>query len=161
MIKVFEKDYLDDTLIKNYRASNIGINDRINFNSKDIYYFGNYQQDKLKYIRKKLIRNYKNIKRAVERKTKIIITGNSCNLFNSTFKSGSSISLFVAYDPKRFKRAKLSRFIRINQVRKTEIKKIGSLNGVISSENFFYKNLYYIDDSKNVIDVIKKLKKAK
>lgn len=158
MIKVFEKDFLDDTLIKHYRASNIGIKERINFNSKDIYYFGNYQEDKLNKVRKKIIGNYKNIKRAIERKAKIIVTGNSCNLFNSTFKPGKSISLFIAYDPKKFRRAKLSRFIRINKVRKTEIKKIYSLDEIIDSENFSYKNLYYIDDSKNVNVAIKKLK---
>ena len=60
MIKIIEKEFLDDNFIIKPFASNININDNIYFSKENVYYFGNYKEDKL-------IINYKKHKIASER----------------------------------------------------------------------------------------------
>lgn len=123
MIKIIEKEFLDDNFIIKPFASNIKINENIYFKKDDTYYFGNYKKDKLNYINK----NKKRIISAIENGTTIIIHGNSIELFNNSFKA-CDINLFTAYDDKKlFKRKK--------------VKFVNDLNYGINSLNFKYKNL--------------------
>ncbi|MBQ9013000.1 MAG: hypothetical protein IJ094_05475 [Bacilli bacterium] len=141
MIKVLEKDYLEDNyIIKNF-VINIDINKRLHFNKNNIYYFGNYDDSKINIIKKKILRNKKNIKRAIENNVKFIIHGNSIDIFNNSFKS-KDFNLFTAYDKKEIniKRKKLklkhknsNKYIIINDLKKG-----------IDTLNFRYKNLICI-----------------
>ena len=45
IVKIIEKDFLDDDFIIKPFASNICINENIYFNKKNTYYFGNYKED--------------------------------------------------------------------------------------------------------------------
>lgn len=127
MIKIIEKEFLDDNFIIKPFASNIKINENIYFKKDDTYYFGNYKKDKLSYIKEKINKNKKRIISAIENGTTIIIRGNSIELFNNSFKA-CNINLFTAYDGKKlFKRKK--------------VKFVNDLNYGINSLNFKYKNL--------------------
>ena len=53
MIKIIEKEFLDDNFIIKPFTSNIKINENIYFKKDDTYYFGNYKKDKLNYIKEK------------------------------------------------------------------------------------------------------------
>ena len=127
MIKIIEKEFLDDNFIIKPFASNIKISENIYFKKDDTYYFGNYKKDKLNYIKEKINKNKKRIISAIENGTSIIIHGNSIELFNNSFKA-CDINLFTAYDDKKiFKRKK--------------VKFVNNLNYGINSLNFKYKNL--------------------
>ena len=120
MIKIIEKEFLDDNFIIKPFTSNIKINENIYFKKDDTYYFGNY-------IKEKINKNKKRIISAIENGTTIIIHGNSIELFNNSFKA-CNINLFTAYDDKKlFKRKK--------------VKFVNDLNYGINSLNFKYKNL--------------------
>lgn len=127
MIKIIEKEFLDDDFIIKPFASNIKLCKNIYFNKEDTYYFGNYKEDKINLIKEKINKNKKRIIKAIENGTTIIIHGNSIDLFNNSFKA-CDINLFTAYDEKkRFKRKK--------------VKFVNDLNYGINSLNFKYKNL--------------------
>ena len=127
MIKIIEKEFLDDNFIIKPFASNIKISENIYFKKDDTYYFGNYKKDKLNYIKEKINKNKKRIISAIENGTTIIIHGNSIELFNNSFKA-CNINLLTAYDNKKlFKRKK--------------VKFVNDLNYGINALNFKYKNL--------------------
>lgn len=126
MIKIIEKEFLDDDFIIKPFASDININDNIYFTKNNTYYFGNYKDDKKDYIKNKINRNKKRIINAIENGTNFIIHGNSIELFNNSFKA-NDINLFTAYHKK-------------NIIRKN-IKKINDLKIGIDSFYFRYKNL--------------------
>mgnify|MGYP003522758266 CR=1 FL=1 len=50
MIKIIEKEFLDDNFIIKRFASNKKKNENIYFKKDDTYYFGNYKKDKLNYL---------------------------------------------------------------------------------------------------------------
>ena len=127
MIKIIEKEFLDDNFIIKPFASNININDNIYFSKENVYYFGNYKEDKLNIIKNKVIKNKKRIINAVENGVKFIIHGNSIDIFNNSFKA-SDINLFTAYDKKRL-------------FKKNQLKNIYNLNIGCDTLNFKYKNL--------------------
>lgn len=127
MIKIIEKDFLDDDFIIKPFASNISINDNIYFSKEHTYYFGNYKKDKLKLIKNKIIKNKKRIIKAIEDGTNFIIHGNSIDIFNNSFKA-RDINLFTAYDKKRL-------------IKKNQFKKISNLSIGCDTLNFKYKNL--------------------
>lgn len=138
MIKILEKDFLDDDFIIKPFACNININDNIYFSKKNTYYFGNYKENKLKIIKNKIIRNKKRIIKAIEDGTNFIIHGNSIDIFNNSFKF-NDINLFTAYDKKNVK-------IRFNKLKLTKRKNkniaiINDLNDGTDTLNFRYKNL--------------------
>ena len=58
MIKIIEKEFLDDNFIIKPFASNININDNIYFSKENVYYFGNYKEDKLNIIKNKVIKKH-------------------------------------------------------------------------------------------------------
>ena len=68
MIKIIEKEFLDDNFIIKPFTSNIKINENIYFKKDDTYYFGNYKKDKLNYIKEKINKN-KKIKKGVDKDT--------------------------------------------------------------------------------------------
>lgn len=127
MIKILEKEFLEDNFIIKPFASNININDNIYFSKEHTYYFGNYKKDKLKIIKNKIIKNKKRIINAVENGVKIIIHGNSLEIFNNSFKA-KDINLFTAYDKKRL-------------IKKNQFKNISNLSMGCDTLNFKYKNL--------------------
>lgn len=126
MIKIIEKDFLDDNFIFKAFTSNMSINDKITFKKNNIYYFGNYKENKLNIIKNKIYKNKKSLLNAIERGVTFIIHGNSIELFNNNFKS-TGINLFTAYEEKNI-------FKRKN-------KNINDLKLGINSLNFRYKNL--------------------
>ena len=129
MIKIIEKEFLDDNFIIKPFASNIKINENIYFKKDDTYYFGNYKKDKLNYIKEKINKNKKRIISAIENGPHIIIHRQSLESFNNSFKD-CNINLFTAYDDKKlFKRKK--------------VKFVNDLNYGINSLNFKYKNLIW------------------
>ncbi len=128
MIKIIEKDFLDDDFIIKPFASNINLNDKIYFSKKDTYYFGNYKDDKIHKIKEKLKKNKRRIIKAIENGTNFIIHGNSIDIFNNSFKY-NDINLFTAYDNKK------------NIIKKKNVKYINDLNNGIDSLDFRYKNL--------------------
>lgn len=142
MLKVLEKDLLDDKFIIKEFASNIKSSDKLLFNKKDIYYFGNYKEESLDIIRKKLLRNKKRLINAIEQGVKIIISGNSFDLLNNSFNS-NDINLYTSYNPNNFRK-------RINKIKfkkrsKTnKLKTIYDISKPITSENFRYKNFICI-----------------
>ena len=127
MLKIIEKNFLEDDFIIKPFASNINIHDNIYFKKNDVYYFGNYQKNKINQIRKKINSNKKRIIKAIEKGTYFIIHGNSIELFNNSFKS-ENINLFNAYEEKKVKKRK-------------KVKFVNDLNFGINSLNFRYKNL--------------------
>lgn len=138
MIKIIEKDFLNDDFILKTFTSNVSINNKINFSKKDVYYFGNYNENKLKEIEKKLINNKKSIINAVEKGVKFLIHGNSIDLFNNSFKH-DKLNLFTCYDNRSLKIKKNK--IKIKTMYSKSIKCINSLDEVSDSMNFRYKNL--------------------
>lgn len=128
MIKVLEKNYLEDEFIIKALLTDISIKNNLSLKKEDIYYFGNYKDDFLDNIKKKINKNKKRIKNAVEKGTTIILHGNSVEIFNNSFKP-KDINLFTAYKTKKKKTA-----LQVND-----------LNKGISSLNFRYKNLICID----------------
>ncbi|MEG2351527.1 MAG: hypothetical protein RSB54_02470, partial [Bacilli bacterium] len=125
------------------------------------YYFGNYQQDKLDKVFKKINNNKKLIKNAIENKAKIIICGNSYELFNNRFNVKDSINLFTAFNNNNFTKRRFSKFMKIREKNDDTLEKISSLNYVVQNENFKYKNLYCVKSQESVKIAIKRLKKTK
>ena len=124
------------------------------FNKNNIYFFGNYEEDKLKYIKNKLIKNKKNIKRAIENNIKFIVTGNSYDIFNNSFKH-DDLNIFTAYNKKMFK--KKIRKIRIKKDKDNlNLKTVYSLEKGVNSKNFKYKNLLCIKRPDTINKIIKK-----
>lgn len=145
MIKIIEKDFLDDDFIIKPFASNINVNDKLYFSKNNTYYFGNYKEDRLPEIKNKISKNRKRLIRAIENGVRFIIHGNSINIFNNSFKS-KDINLFTAYDKKNVK-------IRFNKLKLTKRKNkniliINDLNDGIDSLNFRYKNLICFKEQK-------------
>ena len=127
MIKIIEKELLNDNFIIKPFASNIKINDNIYFSKENIYYFGNYKEDKLEIIKNKIKKNKNRIYKAIENGVKFIIHGNSIEIFNNSFKA-KDINLFTAYEKKRL-------------IKKRYIKEINNLKKGSDTLNFKYKNL--------------------
>ena len=139
MIKVLEQDLLDDKFIIKGLTSNIKLNDKLSFTKEDIYYFGNYTKEGLDIIRKKLLKNKKTIKNAIEKGIKIIISGNSVEIFNNNFNT-NDINLFTSYNDDLFKyKRKGIRFNNINK--KSRIKNILDLKKPVNTGSFRYKNM--------------------
>ncbi len=155
MIKAIEKDLLCDSFLNTQFLSNIGITDKINFNLNDIYYFGNYDNDKIGIIKKKINNNKNNIKKAVNRGVKFIITGNSIKLFNNNFNT-SDINLFNTYNDKSFKHKRHKLCFKKHK-HNYKIKYINNLDNA-NNDNFRYKNLICINDKISIDDIIKKTK---
>ena len=139
MICVLEKKLLDDKFIDKRFIKDINANERILFNNKNIYYFGNYKKDSLNIIKNKLLKNKRNIVNAIERNIKIIITGNSIELFNNTFKY-NDLNLFTAYN-------KSNKFRILNDLKRG-----------LDTYNFKYKNLICFNNIKLINKIIKKTK---
>lgn len=154
MVCALEKDFLEDKFIDCNFISNININDRIKFSNKNIYYFGNYNNDKINIIKRKLLKNKKKIINSIENGIKIIITGNSCELFNMSFKHDNSLNLFNC-DNNIIKKKILSKHNTIKNNKDYNVKKINVLNNHIYG-NFTYKNLYFINNEKYINKIIKK-----
>ena len=155
MICAIEKNLLCDNFLNTQFLSNIGITDKINFNLNDIYYFGNYDNNKLHIIKRKINNNKESIKKAVNRGVKFIITGNSINLFNNNFNS-KDINLFNTYNDKSFRYKRHKLLFRNDKVN-NRIIRINNLNSAHNS-NFRYKNLICIN-YKTTIDKIIKMTK--
>lgn len=158
MIKVLEKDFLDDEFINKQFISNISLNEKLTFNKNDIYYFGNYDDDYINFIKDKLYHNKKSMLNAIERNVKFIVCGSSCEIFNNHFKC-NDINLFTLYNPSMFK----YRFKKL-KIRKEKnninIKYVNSLDKVVNASCFRYKNLFCISSEKNIDKIIKKQSKT-
>ena len=139
MIKALEKKYLKEDLLLRPFVENIKIENKITFSKDNIYFFGNYDDNVLDTIKKKINNNKRNILKAVERGIKFIIYGNSIELFNNSFKS-SDINLFTSYNKK-------NKFVVIDDIKKG-----------INTYNFRYKNLICISDLKSFKKYKKKTK---
>lgn len=126
MIKIIEKDFLDDNFIFKAFTTSMSINDKITFKKNNVYYFGNYKQEKLNIIKNKIYKNKKSLLKAIERGVTFIIHGNSIELFNNDFKT-TGINLFTAYEEKN--------------IFKRKTKYVSNLKVGINSLNFRYKNL--------------------
>lgn len=155
MIKVLESSYLKDEFINKNLISNINLTDNISFSKDNIYYFGNYNEDNLELIRKKLLKNKKRIINSIEKGIKFIICGNSFELFNNQFNS-KSLNIYTCYDSISFKK-KFSKLKIKDKKNNYKIIKVNNLSKVISNANFRYKNLLCIKDEKNIDKIIKKL----
>lgn len=158
MIIALEKKYLDDNFVEKYFLNNLNINDKLIFNKNNIYYFGNYKKENINIIKEKLIKNRKNIIRAIENNVKFIITGNSYDIFNNSFKP-NNLNIFTSYNDKMFK----------NYINKLIIKKdksnnklliINNLNKGINNKNFKYKNFLCVNNPKIIHNLIKKQSKS-
>ncbi len=153
MIKILEKDFLNDTFINKELASNISLKEKISFSNKNIYYFGNYNTDKLNLIKKKMIKNKKNLIRAIEKGIKFIVCGNSIEIFNNSFKK-NDLNIYTSYNPSMFKKRRGNLKIKKGK-ENTYIKKVNNINKVIESSNFRYKNLICIANEKKINNIIK------
>lgn len=142
MIKVLEKDYLDDNFIIKPFLHNIKTNETMLFDKKNTYYFGNYKEEKLDIIRKKVNKNKKRIINAIENGTKFIIYGNSINIFNNSFNH-NNINLFTSYNKNKFKN-KFGKLIIKKKYKNNNIAIIDNIKNCITTENFRYKNLICI-----------------
>lgn len=142
MIKVLEKDYLDDKFIIKPFLYNIKIKENIFFDKKDTYYFGNYKEEKLDIIKQKVNKNKKRIINAIENGTKFIIYGNSINIFNNSFNH-NNINLFTSYSENSFKN-KFGKLVIKKKYKNKNIKVVENINKCITTENFRYKNLICI-----------------
>ena len=158
MIKILEKDFLDDDFINKSFAENIHLNDKIYFSKDNIYYFGNYKQDKLPLIKEKLLRNKKSLISAIENKIKFIICANSIELFNNTFKK-EDLNIYTMYSPFMFKKRFKKLVIKRNR-NNIDLINVKNLEKVISANNFRYKNLICISDEKLINEIIKKTKQT-
>ena len=141
MIKILEMDYLDDKFINKSFSKNISLDEKIVFSKNNIYYFGNYKQDKIDLIKKKLIKNKKNILNAIENQVKFIISGNSYEIFNNSFKH-YDLNIYTSYGKNKFN---------------NKIKIIDNLKNGIEGNSFKYKNLICIKDSNKINKIIKKV----
>ena len=142
MIKVIEKDLLDDKFINKKFIININKEERIYFSKEHIYYFGNYTDEGLNIIKQKLLKNKNALKRAIENNIKFIISGNSTELFNNTFNH-KDLNIYTCYNEKNFKnKIKGTRFNHFKKNNK--LKYIDNINKTIDSESFRYKNLICI-----------------
>lgn len=139
MIKVIEKDLLEDNFINKKLITNISKEEKIYFSKDNIYYFGNYTNEGLKIIKQKLLKNKKAIKKAIENNIKFIISGNSIDIFNNSFNH-KDLNIYTCYNKKNFKNKikgiKFRYFKRYNK-----LKHVSDLNNCVDSENFRYKNL--------------------
>lgn len=139
MIKVIEKDLLEDNFINKKLITNISKEEKIYFSKDNIYYFGNYTNEGLKIIKQKLLKNKKAIKKAIENNIKFIISGNSIDIFNNSFNH-KDLNIYTCYNEKNFKNKikgiKFRYFKRYNK-----LKHVSDLNNCVDSENFRYKNL--------------------
>lgn len=142
MIKVIEKEYLDDNFIIKPFLHDVKINENISFDKKDTYYFGNYKDEKLDTIRKKVNKNKKRIINAIENGAKFIIYGNSINIFNNSFNH-NNINLFTSYNKNGFKN-KFGKLIIKKKYKNKNIEIVNNIKNCITSENFRYKNLICI-----------------
>ena len=138
MIKVIEKDFLDDNFIIKSFTDNINIKDNIYFSKNNVYYFGNYKENKIDIIKAKVLKNKKRIINAIENNVTFIIHGNSIDIFNNSFKT-NNINLFTAYDKKSFKI--LFKKLKIRKKKNRKISIIYDLKKGIDTLNFRYKNL--------------------
>lgn len=154
MIKILEKDFLNDDFINKELADNIKIKEKISFTKENIYYFGNYELDKLKIIKKKMIKNKKSLIKAIEKGIKFIICGNSIEIFNNDFKT-NGLNIYTNYNPSIFKRRGNNLKIK-NDKGNASIKTVNSINKVIASSNFRYKNLICIANEEKIDKIIKK-----
>ena len=142
MIKVIEKDLLEDNFINKKLITNISKEEKIYFSKDNIYYFGNYTNEGLKTIKQKLLKNKNALKRAIENNIKFIISGNSTELFNNSFNH-NDLNIYTCYNEKSFKsKIKGIRFSHFKNNNK--LKYINNINKTIDSENFRYKNLICI-----------------
>lgn len=158
MIKVLEKDYLEDSYIKNQFIQNLKLEEKINFSKNSIYYFGNYKKDKLELIKNKILKNKKSLIKAIENNVKIIICGNSYELFNNNFNH-KDLNLFTVYNPKMFKK-RIKKIKVKKDCNDNSIKRVDSLNKAIDSNNFKYKNLLCVKDPYLIDKIIKKQSKT-
>lgn len=142
MIKVIEKDLLDDNFINRKLISNIPKEERIYFSKDNIYYFGNYTKEGLNIIKQKMLKNKNALKRGIENNIKFIISGNSIELFNNSFKH-NDLNIYTCYNKKSFKNK--IKGIRFSHFKKNnKLKYINNINETIDSESFRYKNLICI-----------------
>lgn len=133
MIKIIEKDFLDDKFIISSFTDNISLNEDIKFNKNNIYYFGNYKKEELDKIKKKLIKNKKRLLKAIENNVKFIICGNSIELFNNSFYH-NDLNIFTNYYNKR------------KYLFNKKTKHVSNLENGIEAENFRYKNMFCINN---------------
>lgn len=156
MIIVLESNHLKDKFINKNFISNINVKDKITFKKDNIYYFGNYTKEGLDIVKKKLLRNKKTIIKAIENNIKIIVCGNSIELFNNNFNN-NNLNLYTNYNPRSFKK----RFNKLkikNKTNNLSIKNVYSLDKVIEASNFKYKNFLCISDEVYIDKIIKRKK---
>lgn len=158
MIKVIEKDFLDDNFINKSLIKNISLHDKIFFSKENIYYFGNYKPDKLPLIKERLLKNKKRLINAIERNIRFIICGNSLEMFNNTFKK-NNLNIYTAYCPYMFKR-RLKKLTIKKQKNDMNLRTVDSLNKGIEGSNFKYKNFVCISDENLIDKIIKKTKQT-
>ncbi len=158
MILALEKNYLDDNFVEKDFLNNLNINDKLIFNKKNIYYFGNYKEENIDIIKKKLINNKKNIKRAIENNVKFIITGNSYDIFNNSFKA-NNLNIFTAYNDKMFKK-NINKIIIKKDRTNNKLSIINNLSKGINNKNFIYKNFLCLNNPKIIHKIIKKQSKS-
>ncbi len=144
MIKIIEMKYLDDNFINTSFCKNISLNEKITFSKGNIYYFGNYKEDKIELIKKKLIKNRKNLLNAIQNNVKFIISGNSFEMFNNSFKS-YDLNIYTNYSKSKHS---------------NKIRYIDDLKKGIEGNIFKYKNLICIKNTSKINKVIKKLSLA-
>lgn len=138
MIKIIEKDFLNDDFIIKAFTSNIDIKENIYFSKNNVYYFGNYKDDKINIIKEKILKNKKRIINAIENNVTFIIHGNSINLFNNNFKM-NEINLFTAYEKKSINI--MFKKLKFRKKGSRRITRINNLNHGVDTLNFKYKNL--------------------
>lgn len=155
MIKIIEKEALDDNFIIKALASNISLHDRICFSKKNIYYFGNYKAEYLNKIKDKLLKNKKSIIKAIESGVKFIICGNSNELFNNQFNR-NNLNLYTCFDSSMFKK-RLKKLEIKKRKKSDELINVYDLKKSIPSTNFKYKNLLCINNEDDFNKIIKKL----
>lgn len=142
MIKVIEEELLDDNFINKQFINNIKKDEKMYFSKDNIYYFGNYKKEAIDIIKKKLLKNKKAIKRAIENNVKFIICGNSTELFNNNFNH-KDLNIYTCYNKNNFK-SKI-KGIKFRYFKKyNKLKYIDNINKTIDSESFRYKNLICI-----------------
>ena len=144
MIKIIEMEYLDDNFINTSFCKNISLNEKITFSKGNIYYFGNYKEDKIELIKKKLIKNRKNLLNAIQNNVKFIISGNSFEMFNNSFKP-YDLNIYTNYSKSKHS----NKIIYIDDLKKG-----------IEGNIFKYKNLICIKNTNKINKVIKKLSLA-